>query len=138
VDEERDYQRRCSVIYHVDGVEYPGNIDRTEEATNLPMRQLKDVRYLSWLRRLPCCVSGKSGLTHVHHVRTKRNCCAGRKPDDRFGIPMSPDLHLMGHRIGWETFERRFKVDLLEMAKYYNCMFFKRFGRWPRGTVINY
>ncbi len=126
------------MIYPVDGVEYPGEVDRIEGASILPSRQLKDVSYLSWIRRLPCSVSGTGNPIHAHHVRTGRNCCAGRKPDDRFAVPMSAKLHLMGHRIGWESFERRFKIDFLEMVKFYNCMYFKRFGRWPLGTVINY
>lgn len=80
-----------------------------------PKSGRRDKKYRDWIHSQPCALSGQWDVV-MHHVRTNF-LGLGLKPDDRYCIPISIDLHLEGHRIGWTTFERKYNVNLVELAE---------------------
>ena len=70
------------------------------------------------IRALGCCVSG---CWHTpidpHHVRTAANSGTGMKPSDDFVVGICAYHHRIGHHIGWKTFQKRYGVDLMALAK---------------------
>lgn len=72
-------------------------------------RPAKRKSYLTWLRTLPCCVTGLMGVeaAHVsyaapfygHYGRAK-----GTKAADRFALPLSPSEHRRQHAMNEEAY----------------------------------
>jgi hypothetical protein len=50
------------------------------------------------------------------HVRTGTDGGTGLKPSDRWAISLCRDHHREQHRIGERAFERRYNIDLYELA----------------------
>ncbi|MCK5746793.1 MAG: DUF968 domain-containing protein [Oricola sp.] len=55
-------------------------------------RRMRDKDYLSFLHRLPCCVSGAYGDVIAHHITMGRGRM-GVKEDDSLALPLSNTLH---------------------------------------------
>ena len=74
--------------------------------------------HLEWIRSLPCMIGRPTcGTTvHAHHVRVGTGGGTGRKPDDRWTVPLCPLHHAEGHTGGWATFEAKHGVDLRARA----------------------
>lgn len=92
--------------------------------------------HLKWVRGHECCIAGKSadsgfsfravplifnhiceGRIEAHHVREgDHGQGMGRKPDDSTAVPLCSSAHKRGHDIGWETFEKEWRVDLAKTA----------------------
>lgn len=53
-----------------------------------------------------------------HHVRTAANAGTGKKPDDKWLVPLCHKHHMEGHDKGWRSFERRHKVNLVGIAQF--------------------
>jgi hypothetical protein len=79
--------------------------------------------YTDWVgENLRCCVSGcqklgghRAGtISDPHHVRTKG--ALGKQVDDCNVVPLCYQHHEEGHRIGWQTFARRYRVCLPAVA----------------------
>lgn len=73
-----------------------------------PVRRERDKDYLSFLHRLPCCVSGVYGDVIAHHITMGRGRM-GVKEDDSLALPLanmlhdqhSNALHVIGERNFW-------------------------------------
>lgn len=78
----------------------------------------RNLKYLNWLRKRKCAVSGKPAEC-VHHIRIGTNGGTGLKPSDYFCIPLLNEFHTTGshalHIIGEETFLRHFKLNYLDL-----------------------
>jgi hypothetical protein len=59
------------------------------------------------------CIGG----IEAHHVRENGNAGAGMKPPDLDVVSLCSYHHAEGHRIGWETFERKYRLDLSKIAE---------------------
>ena len=81
-----------------------------------------DDAHLRWIRTLPCVISGKRPVeaAHVRYadpVYGKRLSGAGEKSDDRWTLPVSPELHRAQHDAGDERlFWARHGIDPLRVA----------------------
>lgn len=81
--------------------------------------------HIKWIEGLPCAVHGPSceGRVLAHHVRTAANSGTGMKPSDAETVPVCGGWngkgghHAEGHQKGWITFERKYNVDLLSLAR---------------------
>ena len=95
-------------------------------SVNLPKRlergeRRRDERSCSahraWVRRHRCCVPGCLNTPiECAHVRTGTDGGAGLKPSDRWAISLCRDHHREQHRIGEKAFEKRYTIDLYELA----------------------
>lgn len=66
-----------------------------------------DDKHLAWLRTLPCVVSRKRPVEAAHirfgdPIYGKRETGMGEKPDDRWCLPLHPDMHREQHAAGDE------------------------------------
>lgn len=52
----------------------------------------------------------------VSHIRTAANAGVGIKPHDWFTVPMCREHHAEYHRIGHQTFEGRYRLNLTAIA----------------------
>lgn len=70
------------------------------------------------LRSLPCCVPGCDFYQSVvhHERRGTGGGTAYKPPGPEAAVNLCPVHHQIGHDIGWQTFERRFGVDLKMVA----------------------
>lgn len=80
--------------------------------------------HLAWLRKRPCILDGKPGhvcegrmeAMHVDHAGGKSMSC---KVADFHAVPGCSGAHGQLHRMGRVTWEKTWKVDLVEAAKEY-------------------
>lgn len=91
----------------------------------------RNSKYLNWLRKRPCVVSGKKAQC-AHHIRLGTNGGTSLKPSDYFCIPLLNEFHTTGpsaiHIIGEETFLKHFKLNKHELfLKYLTEYFFEVF-----------
>lgn len=69
------------------------------------------------VRALPCCVLGCHGKpVETHHERRGTGGGTGLKPDSRWVVSLCLRHHREGHTIGWNTFEKRYSLDLRAIA----------------------
>ena len=72
----------------------------------------KDEAYLRLIRQLPCLVSGRPAPSEAAHIRFaaplygKRETGAGEKPDDRWTVPLSAEMHRLGNLAQHNSGER--------------------------------
>jgi hypothetical protein len=69
-------------------------------------RQFDD-KHLAWLRTLPCVVTGRRPVEAAHiryadPIYGKRETGMGEKPDDRWCLPLCPEMHRSQHDAGNE------------------------------------
>lgn len=78
----------------------------------------RNAKYLSWLRKRPCIVSGEKAQC-AHHIRLGTNGGCSLKPSDYFCVPLLHKYHTTGpdalHLIGEETFLRLFNLNYKEL-----------------------
>lgn len=79
--------------------------------------------HLAHIRSMRCavvgCVSPGHGAIVPHHVRENTGGGTGLKPGDEWTVPLCGGLaghHVLGHRIGWDTFQIRYSIDLRKRA----------------------
>lgn len=94
--------------------------------TSLPGR-LKRVRtpsddrlcagHRAWVRRHNCSVKGCSGTQiECAHVRQGTDGGVGLKPSDKWAVSLCSKHHAEQHSIGEAAFEKKYCLDLLELA----------------------
>jgi hypothetical protein len=85
-------------------------------------RNHRNLKYLAWLRKQACVVSGKIAEC-AHHIRLGTNGGSSLKPSDYFCIPLLNEFHTTGisaiHSIGEDTFIKRFKLDRDELFVFF-------------------
>jgi hypothetical protein len=79
-------------------------------------------KYTNWVITLPCCVSGDYASEHMgvdpHHAKGYSwitESAMAKKGSDLTCMPLRHDLHQELHQIGWESFEKKYNVNQLEM-----------------------
>ena len=71
----------------------------------------------AWVRRHHCSVPGCHGLPiECAHVRRDTDGGAGLKPSDRWTISLCRGHHIEQHQVGEATFEKRYDIDMRELA----------------------
>lgn len=83
----------------------------------------KDPKFLSWMSKQPCLVTGELPAT-THHIRS-----FGSPKDDRRTIRLVGRLHMLTHetpgfccieRIGKQAFEKFYQIDIEAAIKDYS------------------
>ena len=91
---------------------------------NKPARNWK---YRAWVRSLPCAVCGLEPAGEAAHTGSDGGM--SQKSSDYSCIPLCSDCHTLGekayHRIGRETFEARHGLDILQLVRRLNRLWFK-------------
>ena len=91
----------------------------------LPKRLEKDRRrnerscpaHRAWVRRHHCCVLGcLQTPIECAHVRSGTDGGLAIKPSDRWVVSLCRDHHREQHRIGEAAFQKRYGIDLYELA----------------------
>lgn len=83
--------------------------------------RITDETHLASIRKLPSLVSGAYGC-EACHVRygdpkhRKRRTPMGRKPDDAWTVPMTPEEHRLQHGGNEQAFWQGVGIDPLEVA----------------------
>lgn len=75
--------------------------------------------HLKWIRGFPCAVEhhgGCEGRIEAAHVRRGNHAGVGQKPADYHALPLCSGHHAEQHRIGEESFERKYSVSLQAIA----------------------
>lgn len=71
----------------------------------------------AWIRRHHCCVPGcMQTPIECAHVRTGTDCGLSLKPSDRWAVSLCRDHHRDQHRTGEAAFQKRYGIDLYELA----------------------
>jgi hypothetical protein len=81
-------------------------------------------RYLAWIRTLPCAVCG----AHAEAAHTGSDGGAKLKASDYSAIPLCSDHHTAAadsyHSLGRQDFERRHGLNVRELVKRLNSLWF--------------
>lgn len=101
-----------------------------------PQREL-DPDYLAYVRKQPCCVSGKTPVD-AHHVRIGNVGGVGTKPSDWMAIPLHRDFHREFHDLGIMGFETKYGIDcaaiVLKLIRGYRPP--KKVKRQPKSSLV--
>lgn len=77
------------------------------------MKSIRDLKYLAWIRTLPCLICGRTMGIEAAHTGPHG---VGQKSPDRSAIPLCARHHRTGrdsyHRLGPRVFERRHAIDI--------------------------
>jgi hypothetical protein len=77
----------------------------------------------AWVRRHRCSVPGCEGrLIECAHIKLDTDGGMALKPSDRWTISLCSLHHIEQHQIGERAFEKRYQVDLRDLA----CEFARR------------
>ncbi|MEW7867497.1 DUF968 domain-containing protein [Aeromonas diversa] len=68
--------------------------------------------YLSFVRQLPCVVTGQREGVEAHHLIGHGEGKMGGKAHDLLTFPLSHDEHMTLHRIGWQAWEAKHGCQL--------------------------
>src|SRR5918993_1970051 len=72
----------------------------------------------AWVRRHHCCVPGcPERPIECAHVRRNTDGGIALKPSDRWSISLCRDHHIEQHVVGEPAFEKRYGIDLRDLAK---------------------
>jgi hypothetical protein len=71
---------------------------------------MHDDGYLSFLRRMACCICGKEGETQACHIRIGFRAL-GKKPDDQHALPMCEYHHREQHSMNEERFYAGYDIE---------------------------
>jgi hypothetical protein len=74
------------------------------------------VQHLAFVRQLPCVACGKAAPSDAAHVRRGTDGGVGRKPGDRYAVPLCTACHAKQHRVGELTFWSALRIDPLNVA----------------------
>ena len=71
-------------------------------------KPFRSKKYLSWVRSLPCCISGMRENIVAHHIIS----CGmgggmGTKPSDLFTIPINAGVHSLFHADGLNEIDQK-------------------------------
>ena len=95
---------------------------RKRERMNVRPPERVDCKgHLQWVRGAFCAVSHGENSScrfrvQAHHVRVAGDGTTGKRPGDDKAVPLCGHHHEEGHRIGWKSFEERYRVNLTEIA----------------------
>lgn len=81
-------------------------------------KRIRSRRYLEWIRRQPCCVTGRPA--EAHHVKTR-----GAGGSDYTAIPLCREEHEEIHRVGRVTYAERKRIS-------YSAIIFDHLTRYIR------
>ena len=87
-------------------------IARCKPKPNLRSR----VHHLVFVRQLPCVASGRAAPSDAAYGRTGTDGGVGRKPGDRYAVPLWTTCHAKQHRVGELTFWSALRIDPLSVA----------------------
>ena len=74
--------------------------------------------HCNFVRSHHCCAPLCGGMPiEVAHVRVGSGAGVGQKPDDWHTISLCSDCHAAQHRIGARAFEKRYGINMAEMAE---------------------
>lgn len=81
----------------------------------------QDKAYLEWLRMLPCVISARRPVeaAHIRYAAPeygKRETGGAEKADDRFALPLHPDLHREQHSMNEREFWQRSGIDPIPLC----------------------
>ena len=83
--------------------------------------RIKDEAHLAFIRKLPSILSGLYGC-EAAHIRygdpkhRKPKTAKGRKPDDCYAVPLTPDEHREQHSMSERDFWSRRGIDPIQIA----------------------
>ena len=79
----------------------------------------RDVKYIKWIRSLPCIVCQFPAPSDPHHTETGGK---GIKASDYTCIPLCHMHHQMVHIFGKQTFQEQMKIDFESVSKRLNAI----------------
>lgn len=80
---------------------------------------LRCTAHLAWIRGCTCSTPGPDCVLNIEaaHVRRGQGGGMGLKPGDDRTLPLCSAHHAEQHRIGERAFERRYSIDMVEIAE---------------------
>ncbi len=83
--------------------------------------RVENGKHLAWIRTLPCIVTGTRPVEAAHiryadPVYGKRETGKAERPDDRWVIPLSPDMHRNQHSGSESAFWTKQGIDPCRVA----------------------
>ncbi|MGK8640414.1 hypothetical protein ACRS7F_22785 [Brucella anthropi] len=83
--------------------------------------RIENGKHLAWIRTLPCTITGQYGVeaAHIRYAAPhlgKRDTGKAEKPDDRWTVPLSPEMHREQHSMNEQDFWQRYKIDPCQVA----------------------
>jgi hypothetical protein len=82
----------------------------------------RDPRHLDFIRQLPCLITGRRPVeaAHIRYAdlpKGKPHTGMGEKPDDRWTVPLHPEMHRKQHAMGERRFWEEQGIDPCAVAQ---------------------
>ena len=74
----------------------------------------RNKKYLTWVKTLPCVVSGQPAQD-AHHIK-RPGLGGGMKCSDLFTIPLTRFNHSKFHTVGWKSWEEEHGCQYMHVA----------------------
>ncbi len=88
---------------------------------NLRPMAYQNEKYLAFIRKLPCAISGRCGRIHAHHVGGKGLGSSHR--NDYTAVPLDYEYHVGKGHITTDLLEHRTGLTAIELAFFYMCLY---------------
>jgi len=116
-----NWQLRKFLMKSVHGVEIP----RKPAKKAIQKGPVRNWKYRAWIRSLPCACCGVEPAGEAAHTGDHG---LNQKASDYSSIPLCTDCHTMAphsyHRLGREEFERRHSLNILDLIRRLNRLWF--------------
>ena len=94
----------------------PARLQRPKFGVRMPIQKIWP-RHRRWVRLHGCCVPECRALSvDFAHLRSSANAGTGQTPHDAFGVSLCRAHHDEQHRIGIDAFNKKYSVDLWDLA----------------------
>ena len=92
---------------------------------NFKTGPIKDVLYLRYVRRQPCCICGNDVEVEAHHPRVNSingdSPGFGQKASDRWALPLCGRHHREAHSMNEMQFWKSYGIDPFALAMHYHA-----------------
>jgi hypothetical protein len=94
----------------------PDRLKRSRMAVRQPLQKIWP-RHRRWVKSHGCCVPDCRALSvDFAHLRSAANAGKGQRPHDIFGVSLCRVHHDEQHRLGADTFNKKYGIDLWALA----------------------
>ncbi|MGC2415263.1 MAG: putative HNHc nuclease [Stellaceae bacterium] len=94
----------------------PEKLKRPQMGVRPPVQKIWP-RHRRWVKAHGCCVPDcQCSIVDFAHLRSAANTGKGQKPHDIFGVSLCRLHHEEQHRVGTDTFGRKYGIDLWALA----------------------
>jgi hypothetical protein len=97
-------------------IRHPPRIPREVRKPQRKPDPRRAANHLAFIRQLECIACGARPPSQAAHVRSGTDGGTGKRPSDRFALPLCGSCHMKQHRTGELTFWGELNIDPIDIS----------------------